>query len=114
MRALAVPVALLSLLLAAGECPAGEPLHERIDALVAAKAEGRPAAADADDAEFLRRVYFDLAGRIPSAAEARAFLGDGAADRRARLVDRLLESPDYPRRMQEWANVLFLERLGEN
>src|SRR5687767_5258606 len=69
---------------------ADEPLHTRIDALIGAKAASRPAAALADDAEFLRRIYLDLAGRIPSVAEARTFLDDKAPDKRTKLIDRLL------------------------
>src|SRR5262249_60926149 len=56
----------------------------------------------ADDAEFLRRVYLDLAGRIPSAGEARRFLDDPAADKRQRLIDNLLDGPTY---VNHWANV---------
>ncbi len=44
----------------------------------------------ADDATFLRRVYLDLAGVIPSAEEARAFMEDGAPDNRERLIEELL------------------------
>jgi hypothetical protein len=43
-----------------------------------------------DDATFLRRAYLDLHGRIPSVAETRDFLKDESADKRQRLVDRLL------------------------
>jgi hypothetical protein len=49
----------------------------------------------ADDAEFLRRVYLDLTGRIPRVSEARDFLADKSADRRTRLVETLLENPRY-------------------
>jgi hypothetical protein len=49
----------------------------------------------ADDAEFLRRVYLDLAGRIPRVNEVRDFLEDPAPDRRERVVERLLDSPQY-------------------
>lgn len=90
------------------------PLHQRIDAFVQTKANGKPAAAVTDDAEFLRRVYLDLAGRIPSVEEARTFLQDTSADKRAKVIDRLLASPDYPRRMQELFHVVFMERLGDN
>jgi hypothetical protein len=48
----------------------------------------------ASDAEFLRRASLDLLGRVPTLPETRAFLGDRAADRRLRLVDRLLASPE--------------------
>lgn len=46
-----------------------------------------------DDATYLRRVYLDLAGRIPSVAETRDFLQNPSADKRARLVDHLLVDP---------------------
>jgi hypothetical protein len=52
-------------------------------------------AGPADDAEFLRRVYLDLAGRIPHVAEAREFLADPSPDKRRLLVERLLDSPQY-------------------
>jgi hypothetical protein len=92
----------------------GEPLHERIDDLIAARSGGRAAAGPSEDAEFLRRVYLDLAGRIPSAREARAFLAERSPDRREKLVDRLLAGADYPRRMEELFDVMLMERLGEH
>jgi hypothetical protein len=49
----------------------------------------------ADDAEFFRRINLDLNGRIPLNSEARDFLGDKSADKRARAIDKLLESPHY-------------------
>lgn len=49
----------------------------------------------ADDATFLRRVYLDAIGTLPTAAEARAFLADAAPDKRAKLIDRLLDRPEY-------------------
>ncbi len=58
----------------------------------AAQAEPAPLA---DDAEFLRRVYLDLAGRIPSVAEARDFLKDQTPGKRQRLVERLVIGPRY-------------------
>jgi hypothetical protein len=48
-----------------------------------------------DDATFLRRSYLDVIGTLPTPAEARTFLADTAADKRARLVDALLERPEY-------------------
>jgi hypothetical protein len=72
-------------------------LAAKIDRLVAARWEAAKVqpAAPAGDAEFLRRIYLDLVGRIPSVAEARAFLSDTRPDRRQRLVDQLLASPAY-------------------
>ncbi|MEX2215503.1 MAG: DUF1549 domain-containing protein [Phycisphaeraceae bacterium] len=47
------------------------------------------------DTEFVRRVYLDLLGLIPTADEARAFVEDAASDKRAKLVDALLERPEF-------------------
>ena len=49
----------------------------------------------ADDAEFLRRIYLDLHGVIPTREHAQAFFTDADEDKRARLVDALLASPRY-------------------
>ncbi|MCA9224295.1 MAG: DUF1549 domain-containing protein [Planctomycetales bacterium] len=56
---------------------------------------GLPASAIADDATFLRRVTIDIAGRLPTLEESEAFLADGTTDRRAKAIDRLLDSTDY-------------------
>ncbi len=62
----------------------------------------------ADDAEFLRRVYLDLAGRIPRNREVREFLADTSADKRARKVDELLDSPQYVNHMTHVYRTLLL------
>jgi hypothetical protein len=67
----------------------------------------------ADDATYLRRVYLDLIGTLPAAAEARCFLADKRADRRARLVEELLgraEFADYW--TMKWADLLRVERTA--
>ncbi len=87
-------------------------LHVDIDRMIEAKAAG-PVAKLPDDAEFLRRVTLDLAGRVPTFQEATAFHADGTGDKRPKLVDRLLASPDFPRRMREWFEVMVLERRAE-
>jgi len=51
----------------------------------------------ADDATFLRRIYLDLVGRIPTAAETQAFLDDSRPDRRTLLIEQLIESGGYAR-----------------
>jgi Protein of unknown function (DUF1549)/Protein of unknown function (DUF1553) len=86
-----------------------DPLHQRIDRAIAARAGG-PVAATASDAEFLRRVYLDLAGTIPTVEETRKFLADTDKAKRTRLIDRLLASSDFARRMQEFVTVWLLER----
>jgi hypothetical protein len=69
----------------------------RIDELVFArlKAKGSTPAAPCSDGVFVRRVYLDVLGRIPTALEARAFLEDKDPDRRRVLIDRLLGRPEF-------------------
>src|SRR4051794_26161067 len=54
------------------------------------KEHGVPPAAPADDAEFLRRAYLDLAGHIPPITEVRDFLDDRDPNKRRKLVNNLL------------------------
>lgn len=53
------------------------------------------------DATFQRRAYLDVIGRLPRPEETRAFLADKSPDRRAKLVDTLLDRPEYA---DHWAN----------
>jgi hypothetical protein len=73
--------------------------HNRIDELVDAKLRKlniRPSGLS-NDADFLRRVYLDVIGALPTADEARAFLADRSPDKRATLIDELLNHPAYAR-----------------
>ena len=54
-----------------------------------------PVSPQADDATFLRRLRLDLTGTLPAPDEAEAFVTDRAADKREKLVDRLLRSEEY-------------------
>ncbi|WP_184209861.1 DUF1549 domain-containing protein [Prosthecobacter dejongeii] len=49
----------------------------------------------ASDEQFVRRVYLDIAGRIPNYEEASAFIKDASPKKRANLIDMLLESDGY-------------------
>ncbi len=65
------------------------------------------------DEGFLRRVYLDVAGRIPSLAETRQFLDSNSSDKRARLIDRLLDSEAYVSHTFNWkADQLRLVTKG--
>ncbi|HMP04320.1 MAG TPA: DUF1549 and DUF1553 domain-containing protein [Gemmatales bacterium] len=48
-----------------------------------------------DDAEFMRRVYLDVIGTLPTPEEVRKFLGDPRPNRRAWLVEALMERPEF-------------------
>ncbi len=78
------------------EMPSEADVARRLDAALL-RSLGNPSELPplADDETFLRRACLDLTGRLPSADEARAFLADRGADKRARLIDRLLTSDDY-------------------
>src|SRR5207253_1037852 len=79
-------------------------LAKRIDQQLAAKwaADQILPAPAASDAEFVRRVYLDLIGRIPRVSETRAFLRDAAPDKRAKLIDRLLSTAQF---VTHWSNT---------
>ena len=88
---------------------AQERLSQKLDEILARSSSGVIAAMSSDH-EFVRRVYLDLAGRVPSPNEARSFLADPAADKRARLIDRLLASPDFARYFAGVLDVMINER----
>ena len=66
---------------------------ERLDA------EGLHHSPEADRRTLIRRVYLDLTGLPPSAAEVEAFAADESPDAYEKLVDRLLASPHFGERM---------------
>jgi hypothetical protein len=90
-----------ALALLAGPLAAAPPdpavLSAKIDQHIAAgwKANEVAPAPPADDAEFLRRVYLDLAGRVPRVQEVRDFLADASPGKRPQKVDELLSGPGY-------------------
>ena len=66
-----------------------------------------------DDAEYLRRVYLDVIGTLPTPTEARRFLDDKWPDRRARLVEELLHRPEYADFWAlQWADLLRVDRAA--
>lgn len=90
------------------------PLHQRVDTAIAqGKDFSKQAAPRASDAEFLRRIYLDLTGTIPSATEARAFLQDASPSKRTELIDRLLGSPAHARHMAYVFDVVLMERRAD-
>jgi hypothetical protein len=63
------------------------------------------------DAEFLRRASLDVCGMLPTPKEVRAFLADKSADKRTKLIDALLERPEYADFWTlKWADVFRSSR----
>ncbi len=63
--------------------------------------------APADDATFLRRVTIDICGTLPTSDEITEYLADTRGDKRARLIDRLLDRPEYAAYFAlKWADIL--------
>jgi len=85
---------------------------QAIDAMVSEEWQRRgvTAAPGVEDRAWCRRVYLDLAGRIPTTQESEAFLQSSDPAKREALVDRLLASDDYPVRMREVWDVLLMGR----
>jgi hypothetical protein len=90
-----------------------------LDALVAARLAAESPdvkpAPPTGDLEFVRRVYLDVAGVSPTPAQVRAFVQDKAADKRARLIDELLETPEYARNWSRyWREVIQFRASNAN
>ena len=117
LAALAVSLAIIGPAAAQGPAPRdAQALADKIDAMLAQRwvKENVQPVPLADDAEYLRRVYLDLAGRIPTVPEARAFLNDKRPDRRAKLVDSLLASPRYTTHFTDVWRALLIPEASNN
>lgn len=63
------------------------------------------------DEIFVRRVYLDVLGKLPTLEESDRFLADASSDKRQRLIDELLERPGYPLFWaQKWGDLLRVSR----
>lgn len=66
-----------------------------------------------DDATFIRRVTVDVCGRLPTVKETQDFLADKLPGKRTMLINRLLDSPDYPAFFaMRWGVILRNSRLA--
>jgi hypothetical protein len=71
------------------------------------KQEKIPASEKCDDAEFIRRVYLDLTGVIPPVDKVQAFLDSKDDQKRAKLIDELLNDPNFGKQLSEiWTTLL--------
>jgi len=76
---------------------------------------GLPPSEICDDSTFLRRATLDLAGRLPTKTEVEEFLAGKSADKREKLVDKLIESKDYAEYFaNKWGAILRNRRKSAN
>jgi hypothetical protein len=73
-----------------------------------------PAAPPTNDFEFVRRVTLDLTGRVPTMAATLAFVNDQTADKRAKLADQLVNTPEWVDKWTVWlADLLDNNRVND-
>ena len=77
----------------AGVATRGNAVDEAV--LPMLRAEGIRPAPPCSDAVFIRRVYLDVIGTLPTAGEVRRFLSDHSPGKRAELIDQLLEREEF-------------------
>jgi len=102
--------------------PLGAPITELpparnfIDEAVFSKLEllGIPPSSICDDATFLRRVYIDITGTLPTKEQADAFLADTDSNKRDRLIDELLETPEYADYFANKWNMVLRNKKRQN
>jgi hypothetical protein len=89
--------------------PSDIPRHNFIDTEIFDRltGEGVQSAHLTTDEEFVRRIYLDLTGRLPGAAEVREFTESQDPGKRAGLIDRLLYSPGFAERWTLWLGDLL-------
>ena len=92
------------------------PVKNFIDQQVFAnlKQIGIPPSPICDDSTFLRRVSLDIGGRLPTLEETKAFLADKSPDKRDRVVEALLNSPDYADYFANKWTALLKNQRAEN
>ena len=102
--------------IAAASDPGVRQTARQIDKLLAEDVftkETKPAPR-ANDATFLRRVWLDIVGDIPSPEHVTAFLLDPADDKRERVVRSLLADPQYGQNWARyWRDVILYRRLED-
>jgi hypothetical protein len=118
----AIVVALVAVAALGRHVPAGDgaadaaALATLIDRQIEARLgdEALRPAEPADDAEFLRRVFLDLHGRVPTREQTERFLADPDPGKRARLVDALLASPRYGEYLADVWQAYLISPLADD
>ena len=116
MRTFRLTLSLLSLFAGASLAAAdglvqpGQLVEQVVDHYLDARLqeEGIAPAGPADDATLIRRLTLDLAGRIPTVEETRAFAASSETDKRVRLVERLMASPAFVRHQATELDVMLM------
>ncbi len=101
---------------ARAEGPSAEQVARQVDALLAGEVftADTKLAPRVDDATYLRRVWLDIVGDIPSPEHVTAFLLDPAKDKRERVVRELLANPQYGQNWARyWRDVILYRRLED-
>lgn len=102
--------------LAAGELlPPEKTIEEVVDHYVQARLDVEKVApvGQASDANLIRRLTLDLAGRIPTMTEAQAYVAAQEADKRVRSVEKLLGSPDFAYHQRNELDTLLMEETND-
>ncbi|HEV8061240.1 MAG TPA: DUF1549 domain-containing protein [Gemmataceae bacterium] len=94
------------------------PIHNKVDGFIWAKLKTMAIVPSdlCDDATFLRRTYLDVIGTLPPPDEVRDFLADKDPNKRQKLIDRVLERPEYAAYWAlQWSDILLVNRdkLGD-
>ncbi len=111
---LALPIAICSADEMRLSVPPGVEPSLAIDLFVADawRAEGIAPSRRCDDEAFVRRLYLDLVGRIPTLQEAEEFRLDTGSDKRERLIDRLIDAPEFAAHLTNVFDAFLMGRKG--
>lgn len=95
--------------LRANQVPGGVERRSFIDDLIFDRLNERRVAAArlSTDEEFVRRIYLDLTGRIPTPQQARDFIANDDATKRDALINQLLQSPEFVDKWTMWLGDLL-------
>jgi hypothetical protein len=102
--------------LIAGELlPAEMTIEDVVDHYIQVKldAEKIPAGEQAAPNILVRRLTLDLAGRVPTASEVTSYLASTEADKRVKIVDRLLASPDFAYQQRNELDLLLMSKTND-
>ncbi len=74
-----------------------------------------PAATQTTDVEFVRRIYLDVTGKLPTPEQTIAFLTTKEKDKRGKLIEHLLNSPEYATNLgRYWRDVIRYHATNQN